>query len=264
MVWDQNPSRVVGHSRIAMSGAARMRSPMSRSAGIATITQEATDSERLIRVMLVDDHELVRTGLRALLEPCDDLELVAEAATADEAVLRARRYHPDVVVLDVRLPDRSGVEACRDIRAEHPDTAVLMLTSFADEQALVDSIMAGAAGYVLKQIRRMDLIEGIRRVARGESLLDSAVTARVLHQLRHPSAHGDSRLARLTPTELRIVEMIADGMTNRMIGERIGLAEKTVKNYVSSILAKMHMSRRSEAAAYLADRRARDATRSDR
>jgi DNA-binding NarL/FixJ family response regulator len=132
-----------------------------------------------------------------------------------------------------------------------------MLTSFSDDQALFDSIMAGAAGYVLKQIRGMELVDGIRRVARGESLLDPAVTAQVLDRVRHPGTHGDSRLSRLTPTELRIVEMIADGMTNRVIGEHIGLAEKTVKNYVSSILSKMHMSRRTEAAAYLADRRAR-------
>lgn len=207
--------------------------------------------------MLVDDHEVVRAGLRRLLEAHDDLEVVAEAATAADAVLRARSYHPDVVVLDVRLPDRSGVEVCRDIRTEHPEMAVLMLTSFADDRALFDSIMAGAAGYVLKQIRGNDLVDGIRRVSAGESLLDPAVTAKVLDRLRHPETAGDARLARLTPTELRIVEMIADGLTNRAIGERIGLAEKTVKNYVSSILAKMHMSRRAEAAAYLAEHRGR-------
>jgi DNA-binding NarL/FixJ family response regulator len=209
------------------------------------------------RVMLVDDHEVVRAGLRQLLEAHEDLEVVAEAATAADAVLRARSYHPDVVVLDVRLPDRSGVEVCRDIRTEHSEMAVLMLTSFADDRALFDSIMAGAAGYVLKQIRGNDLVDGIRRVAAGESLLDPAVTAKVLDRLRHPETAGDARLARLTPTELRIVEMIADGLTNRAIGERIGLAEKTVKNYVSSILAKMHMSRRAEAAAYLAEHRGR-------
>jgi DNA-binding NarL/FixJ family response regulator len=211
--------------------------------------------------MLVDDHEVVRAGLRALLEVHDDLEVVAEAATAADAVLRARSYHPDVVVLDVRLPDRSGVEVCRDIRSEHPEMAVLMLTSFSDDRALFDSIMAGAAGYVLKQIRGADLVEGIRRVSAGESLLDPAVTAKVLDRLRHPETAGDARLARLTPTELRIVEMIADGLTNRAIGERIGLAEKTVKNYVSSILAKMHMSRRAEAAAYLAEHRGRQQSR---
>jgi DNA-binding NarL/FixJ family response regulator len=221
------------------------------------MVEPSTDDNPTIRVMLVDDHEIVRTGLRTLIDGHDDLQVVAEASTADEAVLRARSYHPDVVVLDVRLPDRSGVEACRDIRAEHPEMAVLMLTSFSDDQALFDSIMAGAAGYVLKQIRGMELLDGIRRVARGESLLDPAVTARVLDRVRHPGTHGDSRLSRLTPTELRIVEMITDGMTNRVIGDHIGLAEKTVKNYVSSILSKMHMSRRTEAAAYLADRRAR-------
>jgi two-component system response regulator DevR len=211
------------------------------------------------RVMLVDDHELVRTGLRTLLEECDDLELVGEAATAAEAVLVASAEQPDVVVLDVRLPDRSGVEACRDIRQLLPEADVLMLTSYADDRAVFESIMAGASGYLLKQVRSAELIDAIRRVAAGESLLDPAVTARVLERLRHPAARGDEVLARLTPTELRIVEMIAEGMTNRRIGEEIGLAEKTVKNYVSAIFAKTHMSRRAEVAAYLADRRARDA-----
>jgi two-component system response regulator DevR len=218
---------------------------------------ETAETRPTTRVMLVDDHEVVRARLCSLLTAQEDLEVVAEASTAADAVLRARSYLPDVVVLDVRLPDRSGVEVCRDIRAEHPEIAVLMLTSFNDDQALFDSIMAGAAGYVLKQIRGNDLVDGIRRVSRGESLLDPLVTARVLERLRHPETQGDVRLARLTPTELRIVEMIADGMINRAIGERIGLAEKTVKNYVSSILAKMHMSRRAEAAAYVADHRAR-------
>lgn len=218
------------------------------------------DTERdTIGIMLVDDHEVVRSGLRVLVERCDDIEVVAEAATADEAVLRARSYHPDVVVLDIRLPDRSGIEACREITSEHPDMAVLILTSLSGDHALFDAIMAGASGYVLKRIRGNDLVEGIRRVARGESLLDPAVTARVLDRVRYPSSGGDEKLARLTPTEVRIVEMIAEGLTNREIGDEIGLAEKTIKNYVSSILSKMHMSRRAEAAAYLAGRRARDA-----
>jgi two-component system, NarL family, response regulator DevR len=212
----------------------------------------------VIRIMLVDDHEVVRKGIRTMLEAHEDLEVVAEAGTADEAVLRARSYKPDVVVMDVRLPDRSGVLACRDIRAEHPDIAVLMLTSFSDDQALFDSIMAGAAGYVLKQIRGTELVEGIRRVGAGESLLDPAVTARVLDRVRNPQGDQDPRLARLTPTEARILEMIAEGLTNREIGDRIHLAEKTVKNYVSTILTKLQVSRRAEAAAYLADRRARD------
>jgi len=212
----------------------------------------------VIKVMLVDDHEVVRQGLRSMLDAQEDLEVVAEAGTAGEAVLRARSYKPDVVVLDVRLPDRSGVLACRDIRAEHPDMAVLMLTSFSDDQALFDSIMAGAAGYVLKQIRGSELVDGVRRVGSGESLLDPAVTARVLERVRNPKGDEDPRLARLTPTEARILEMIAEGRTNREIGERIHLAEKTVKNYVSTILTKLQVSRRAEAAAYLAERRNRN------
>lgn len=211
----------------------------------------------MIRVMLVDDHEVVRKGLRSMLEAQEDFEVVAEASNAAEAVLRARSYKPDVVVMDVRLPDRSGVLACREVRAENPDIAVLMLTSFSDDQALFDSIMAGAAGYVLKQIRGGDLVDGIRRVGAGESLLDPRVTARVLDRVRNPRGDQDPGLARLTPTEGRILEMIAEGMTNREIGEHIHLAEKTVKNYVSTILAKLQVSRRAEAAAYLADRRAR-------
>jgi two-component system, NarL family, response regulator DevR len=210
-----------------------------------------------MRILLVDDHEVVREGLRALLEAQDDLEVVAEAGTVEEAIARARTFEPDVVVLDVRLPDGSGVEACREIRSRQPNIAVLMLTSFSDDQALFDSIMAGAAGYVLKQVRGSELIASIRKVGAGESILDPAVTARVLDRIRNPKQDEDPRLARLTPTEVRIVEMIADGMTNREIAERIHLAEKTVKNYVSAILSKLEVSRRAEAAAYLADRRAR-------
>lgn len=210
-----------------------------------------------MRVLLVDDHEVVRGGLRALLEAHDDLEVVAEAGTVADAISRARTFEPDVVVMDVRLPDGSGVEACREIRSQMPDVAVLMLTSFSDDQALFDSIMAGAAGYVLKQVRGADLIDSVRRVGSGESILDPSVTARVLERIRNPQSDEDPRLARLTPTELRIVEMIADGATNRQIADRIHLAEKTVKNYVSAILAKLEVSRRAEAAAYLADRRAR-------
>ena len=212
----------------------------------------------MTRVMLVDDHEVVRNGLRATLEVNDDLDIVAEAGSVAEAVLRARSYKPDVIVMDVRLPDGSGVEACRDIRAENPQIRVLMLTSFSDDQALFDSIMAGASGYVLKQIRGSDLVDGIRRVGAGESLLDPAITARVLERVRNPHGDRDPRLARLTPTEARILDMIAEGLTNREIGERVHLAEKTVKNYVSTILTKLQVSRRAEAAAYVADRRARE------
>lgn len=210
-----------------------------------------------MRVLLVDDHEVVRGGLRALLESHDDLEVVAEAGTVAEAIARARTFEPDVVVMDVRLPDGTGVEACREIRSRMPGTNVLMLTSFSDDQALFDSIMAGAAGYVLKQVRGSDLVDSVRRVGNGESILDPGVTARVLDRIRNPHQDQDPKLARLTPTETRIVEMIADGATNRQIAERIHLAEKTVKNYVSGILSKLEVARRAEAAAYLADRRAR-------
>ena len=208
------------------------------------------EEETPTRVMLVDDHEVVRQGLKALVESTGEMEVVAQAGTVAEAVLRARSYHPDVIVMDVRLPDGSGVEACRDIRAEDPSARVLMLTSFSDDKALFDSIMAGAAGYVLKQIRGHDLLDGIRRVAAGESLLDPAVTAQVLERIRNPRS-GDPRLARLTPTERRILDQIAVGSTNRQIGDELGLAEKTIKNYVSTILSKLQVVRRAEAAAYL-------------
>ena len=209
-----------------------------------------TEEETPTRVMLVDDHEVVRQGLKALVESTGEMEVVAQAGTVAEAVLRARSYHPDVIVMDVRLPDGSGVEACRDIRAEDPTARVLMMTSFSDDKALFDSIMAGAAGYVLKQIRGHDLLDGIRRVAAGESLLDPAVTAQVLERIRNPRS-GDPRLARLTPTERRILDQIAVGSTNRQIGDELGLAEKTIKNYVSTILSKLQVVRRAEAAAYL-------------
>jgi two-component system, NarL family, response regulator DevR len=212
----------------------------------------------MTRVMLVDDHEIVRDGLRGLLSRQDDMEVVAEASTAAEAVLRARSYKPDVIIMDLRLPDGSGVTACRDILSERPSTSVLMLTSYPDDQAVLDAIMAGASGYLLKQIRSAELLDGIRRVAAGESLLDPKVTAAVLQRVRSPHGSDDPRLARLTPTELRILELIADGKTNRQIGDEIHLAEKTIKNYVSSILAKLQVVRRAEAAAYLADRRARE------
>lgn len=214
----------------------------------------------MIRVMVVDDHEVVRAGLQTMLDAEDDLEVVATAASAGEAVHRARAAAPNVVVMDVRLPDRSGVEACRDIRAENPATNVVMLTAYADDDALFAAIMAGAAGYVLKQVRGNDLVDGIRRVAAGESLLDPGVTAQVLNRIRNPEPTQDPKLARLTPTETRILAMIAEGLTNRLIGERIHLAEKTVKNYVSTILAKLEVDRRAQAAAYLAEHRPRPDT----
>jgi len=210
------------------------------------------------RVLLVDDHEIVRQGLRTLLEAHDDLEVVAEAATMADGIAHAITFEPDVVVMDIRLPDGTGVEGCREIRSRRPETAVVMLTSFSDDEALFNSIMAGAAGFLLKQVRGQELVDSIRRVGRGESILDPQVTARVLERIRNPKGEEDPLLARLTPTEVRILSLIADGLTNREIGERIHLAEKTVKNYVSSILSKLEVSRRAEAAAYLADRRARE------
>ncbi len=203
-----------------------------------------------VRVFLLDDHEVVRCGLRELLESEDDLEVVGEAGTADEALRRIRATRPDVAVLDVRLPDGDGVEVCRDIRTEHPETACLMLTSFADDEALFSAIMAGAAGYVLKQVRGTDLVDGIRRVGAGESLLDPSLTTRVLERLRRPPVTDE--LALLTDQERKVLDLIAEGMTNRQIGEQLFLAEKTVKNYVSNLLAKLGMSRRTEAAALAA------------
>jgi DNA-binding NarL/FixJ family response regulator len=199
-------------------------------------------------VFLLDDHEVVRRGLRELLESEDDIAVVGEAGTAEEALGRIPATRPDVAVLDVRLPDGDGVDVCREIRSKHPEIACLMLTSYADDDALFSAIMAGAAGYVLKQVRGNDLVDGVRRVGRGESLLDPAVTARVLDRLRHE----DDELAQLTNQERRILELIAEGLTNRQIGERMYLAEKTVKNYVSNLLSKLGMNRRSEAAAYAA------------
>jgi len=206
-----------------------------------------------LRVMLVDDHEVVRDGIKALLAASDDVVVCAEAASMRQAVAEADRALPDVVVMDVRLSDGSGIEATRDIRAARPKTQVLMLTSFADDEALYASIMAGAAGYVLKQIQGGELVRAIRAVGAGQSLLDPAVTRGVLDRLRK-GKHllRDEKLARLSPQEERILGLVADGRTNRQVGEELGLAEKTVKNYVSSILAKLEVARRAEAAAYLA------------
>ncbi len=216
-----------------------------------------------IRVFLLDDHELVRRGVRDLLWSHDDLSVVGEAATAEEALQQIPRTRPDVAVLDVRLRDdpaaMTGIEVCREIRSSHPTIACIMLTSYADDEALLTSIMAGAAGYVLKQIHGTDLVNAIRRVAAGESLLDPATTARVMERLRAP-ATTDDPLAVLTPQERRILDLIAAGLTNRQIGEEMFLAEKTVKNYVSNLLVKLGMERRTQAAAFaarLAERRER-------
>jgi two-component system response regulator DevR len=210
-------------------------------------------AEPPVRVMLVDDHEVVRGGIRALLQSADDIVVTAEAGTVREAIDTADRARPDVVVMDVRLADGSGIEATREIIAKHPETRVVMLTSFADDEALFASIMAGASGYVLKQINSAELLRALRTVAKGGSLLDSAVTDAVLQRLRK-GKHllQDERLQRLSPQEERILTLVADGKTNREIGAELNLAEKTVKNYVSSILSKLEVARRAEAAAYLA------------
>ena len=207
------------------------------------------DATQPIHVFLLDDHEIVRRGVRELLEAEDGIEGVGEASTAEEAMSRIPAVRPDVAVLDVRLPDGSGVEVCREVRSQLPGLACLMLTSFSDDDALFEAIMAGASGYVLKQIRGNDLVTAIRRVARGESLLDPTVTTKVLHRLRNPSEE-DERLAKLTPQERRILDLIAEGATNRQIGAELHLAEKTVKNYVSNMLMKLGMSRRTEAAVF--------------
>jgi two-component system, NarL family, response regulator DevR len=206
-----------------------------------------------LRVMLVDDHEIVRDGIRVMLDAQDDIVVTAEAGTVRDAVDEAARTRPDVVVMDVRLADGSGIEATREIRADHPATRVLMLTSFADDEALFASIMAGASGYVLKQVKSGELLRAIRAVGAGDSLLDPAVTNAVLDRLRRGKhMMRDEKLARLSPQEERILTSVADGKTNREIGADLGLAEKTVKNYVSSILSKLEVARRAEAAAYLA------------
>jgi two-component system response regulator DevR len=210
-----------------------------------------------IRVFLLDDHEVVRRGLRDLLEAEDDIEVVGEAGLAEEAIRQIPASRPDVAILDGRLPDGSGIDVCRDIRSRHPEINVLILTSYDDDQALFAAIMAGAAGYLLKQVRGTDLIDSVRHVAAGQSLLDPAVTARVLERLRN-GPEEDPALDQLTPQERRILALIADGLTNRQIGAEMFLAEKTVKNYVSSLLAKLGFERRTQAAVFATEHLPRD------
>lgn len=210
---------------------------------------EATSSNETIRVFLLDDHEVVRRGLKDLLEADGDIEVVGESGLALEATRRIPALRPHVAVLDGRLPDGSGIDVCRDIRSQHPEIAALILTSYDDDEALFAAIMAGAAGYVLKQIRGHDLVDAVRRVAAGQSLLDPAVTARVLDRLR-TGPEADEALKPLTDQERRILELIGEGLTNRQIAERMFLAEKTVKNYVSSLFAKLGMERRTQAAVF--------------
>lgn len=204
-----------------------------------------------VRVYLLDDHEVVRRGLRELLESEGDIEVVGESASAEEAQRRIPALRPAVAVLDGRLPDGSGIDVCREVRSRDPGIACLILTSYDDDDALFSAIMAGAAGYVLKQVRGNDLVDAVRRVAAGQSLLDPAVTSRVLTRLRE-GGEQDARLATLTDQERRILGLIAEGMTNRQIAGEMFLAEKTVKNYVSSLLAKLGMERRTQAAVFAA------------
>lgn len=220
---------------------------------------ETVNATTKIRVFLLDDHEIVRRGLADLLEVETDMEVVGEAGSKDEALHRIPASRPTVAVLDVRLPDGTGVEVCREIRSASPEVRCLMLTSHADDEALFDAIMAGASGYVLKEIRGNDLVNAIRQVAQGKSLLDPQATQSVLERLRRGSAE-DERLAGLSDQEKRILELIGEGLTNRQIGEEMHLAEKTVKNYVSSLLSKLGMERRTQAAAFAA-RIAADAER---
>ncbi|HEY8766634.1 MAG TPA: response regulator transcription factor [Dehalococcoidia bacterium] len=209
----------------------------------------------IIKLMLVDDHEIVRLGLRKLLERRPQFEIVAEAGTVAEAVSAAHDAKPDVIVMDIRLPDGNGVEATREIRGKRPETKVIMLTSYADDEAIYGSIMAGASGYLLKQTRGQNLAEAIERVAAGESLLDPAVTSKVLERMRSLARGETDELAPLSSQERKILALIAEGKTNKEIAEDVFLSDKTVKNYVSSILSKLNLRRRSEAAAFMAEHR---------
>ena len=214
----------------------------------------------VIRVFLLDDHEIVRRGVRELLEGTGTMPVVGKAGTAKEAYGRIPATSPDVAVLDVRLPDGNGVEVCREIRSKHPEIHCLMLTSYSDDEALFDAVMAGADGYVLKQIKTSGLVDAVTRIAAGESLLDPALSAKLLERLRNEQEE-DERLKHLTDQERRILTLLADGLTNRQIADQMFLAEKTVKNYVSNLLAKMGMARRTEAAVYAARLADRDARR---
>src|SRR6202795_597993 len=210
---------------------------------------------RPLRLLVVDDHEVVRQGLVALLDRRPGFQVVAQAGTVEESIAQARLHQPDIVVMDVRLPDGSGVEACREIRAELPATRVIMLTSFPDDEAVLSAIVAGASGYLLKQIRARDLISALEAVGRGESLLDPAVTERVLERVRRIAVGGSSdELSVLTSQEQKILMLVAEGKTNKEIAAEVFLSDKTVKNYVSSILSKLNLERRAQAAAFVARR----------
>jgi two-component system, NarL family, response regulator DevR len=215
-----------------------------------------SDTQRPWRLLVVDDHEVVRQGLVALLARRPNFQVVAEAGTAAESIDMARRFKPDLVIMDVRLPDGSGIEACREIRDEMPDTRVVMLTSYPDEEAVFSAIIAGASGYLLKQVRARDLVTALESVAAGESLLDPAVTEKVLERMRRIATSGATdELAQLTAQEQKILLLVAEGKTNKEIAAEVFLSDKTVKNYVSSILSKLNLQRRAQAAAFVAKRR---------
>jgi DNA-binding NarL/FixJ family response regulator len=208
-----------------------------------------------LRLLVVDDHEVVRQGLVAMLERRPNFQVVAEAGTVAESIEMVRRHKPDLVVMDVRLPDGSGIEACREIRAELPDTRVVILTSYPDEEAVFSAIVAGASGYLLKQVRGRDLVAALESVGRGESLLDPAVTEKVLERVRRiATGGGTDELAQLTAQEQKILLLVAEGKTNKEIAAEVFLSDKTVKNYVSSILSKLNLQRRAQAAAFVAKR----------
>jgi DNA-binding NarL/FixJ family response regulator len=213
-------------------------------------------AEQKLHLLVVDDHEVVRQGLVAMLDRRPNFQVVAEAGTVAEAIEMARRFQPELVIMDVRLPDGSGIEACREIRAEFPSTRVVMLTSYPDEEAVFSAIVAGASGYLLKQVRARDLVAALEAVGRGESLLDPAVTEKVLERVRRIASGGaNDELAQLTSQEQKILMLVAEGKTNKEIAAEVYLSDKTVKNYVSSILAKLNLERRAQAAAFVARHR---------
>jgi DNA-binding NarL/FixJ family response regulator len=217
------------------------------------MSEQGKKPERPLRILVVDDHEVVRQGLTALLGRRDEFQVVAEAGSLSEALAATRRFVPDLVVMDVRLPDGSGIEACREIRSEYPAIKVVMLTSYPDEEAVLSAIIAGASGYLLKQVRGRDLVAALVAVGRGDSLLDPAVTERVLERVRRVASGGErDDLADLTAQERKILMLVADGKTNKEIASEVFLSDKTVKNYVSSILAKLNLQRRAQAAAFVA------------
>jgi DNA-binding NarL/FixJ family response regulator len=217
--------------------------------------------QRPLRLLVVDDHEVVRQGLVALLDRRDSFEVVAQAGSVAEAIAEANRFEPDLVIMDVRLPDGSGIEACREIRSEHPATKVVMLTSYPDEEAVLSAIIAGASGYLLKQVRGRDLVSALESVGRGDSLLDPAVTEKILQRVRAAAGGENDELADLTSQERKILLLVADGLTNKQIASEVFLSDKTVKNYVSSILSKLNLQRRTQAAAFVAKHHLGDRSR---